>query len=582
MIGFSDLLLKTPLNDTQVQYLNYINESGNSLLNIINDILDFSKIESGKLELFIDKYNIYDLANQVVNVILYQAQRKDLELLLNIEQGLPRTLWLDESRIKQVLINLLGNAVKFTGQGEIELKIEKLKSDDKMITIRFAVRDTGIGIPLEKQQRIFDAFTQEDSSVSKKYGGTGLGLTISNNILKYMGSNLSLTSEIGKGSVFFFDLEIPYEIEDIEDISDLEIERVLIVDDNENNRMILKHMLEYKNIKSELAANGLEAIQLLMQGERFDVILMDYHMPILSGLETIDKIKELFEKQGEITPLIVLHTSSEEHEVISSFRQDEKSYCLLKPIKSDELYTTLSRAIQYTKKDSEIPGAKVNTTQSVFLQPLIVLLADDNPVNMALNLRMMNSLTPNAKLIEAVNGQEALDQCKKEVFDLILMDVQMPVMDGIEATKLIRLLPNYTSVPIIGVTAGNITGEKDKCLDSGMSDFLPKPLRQDDLLNMLKKYLDNENGERVKDEVAIEEYLNMEMLNEQIGDDEGFKTFFLNLVIQELAQSSEKIKQIVEERNIEAAKTFLHKLKGTSGTAGLFKLAQLATDWEKI
>jgi len=581
VIGFSDLLLKTPLNDTQVQYLNYINESGNSLLNIINDILDFSKIESGKLELFIDKYNIYDLANQVVNVVLYQAQRKDLELLLNIEQGLPRIVLLDESRIKQVLINLLGNAVKFTGQGEIELKIEKLKSDEKMITVRFSVRDTGIGIPLEKQQRIFDAFTQEDSSVSKKYGGTGLGLTISNNILKYMGSNLSLTSEIGVGSVFFFDLEVPYEIEDIDDISDLEIERVLIVDDNENNRMILKHMLEYKNIKSELAANGLEAIQLLMQGERFDVILMDYHMPILSGLETIDKIKELFKKQGEITPLIVLHTSSEEHEVISSFRQDEKSYCLLKPIKSDELYTTLSRAIQYTKKDSEIPVAKVNTTQSVFLQPLKVLLADDNPVNMALNLRMMNSLTPNAKLIEAVNGQEALDQCKKEVFDLILMDVQMPVMDGIEATKLIRLLPNYTSVPIIGVTAGNITGEKDKCLDSGMSDFLPKPLRQDDLLNMLKNYLDDENAEKVKDEVAIEEYLNMEMLHEQIGDDEGFKTFFLNLVIQELAQSSEKIKQIVEERNIEAAKAFLHKLKGTSGTAGLFKLAQLASDWEK-
>jgi CheY-like chemotaxis protein len=203
---------------------------------------------------------------------------------------------------------------------------------------------------LEKQQRIFDAFTQEDSSVSKKYGGTGLGLTISNNILKYMGSNLSLTSEIGKGSVFFFDLEIPYEIEDLDDIADLEIERVLIVDDNENNRMILKHMLEYKNIRSELAANGLEAIQLLMQGERFDVILMDYHMPILSGLETIDKIKELFNKQGKMIPLIVLHTSSEEHEVISSFRQDEKSYCLLKPIRSDELYTTLSRAIQYTKK----------------------------------------------------------------------------------------------------------------------------------------------------------------------------------------------------------------------------------------
>ena len=174
VIGFSDLLLKTPLNEMQTQYLNYINESGESLLSIINDILDFSKIESGKMELLIDKSNIYDMVSQVVNVILYQSQRKNIELLLNIEQGLPKTLCLDESRVKQVLINLLGNAVKFTEQGEIELKVEKLEIVDENITLRFAVRDTGIGIPLDKQKRIFDAFTQEDSSVSKKYGGTGV------------------------------------------------------------------------------------------------------------------------------------------------------------------------------------------------------------------------------------------------------------------------------------------------------------------------------------------------------------------------------------------------------------------------
>ena len=292
VIGFSDLLLKSPLNDVQTQYLNYINESGNSLLNIINDILDFSKIESGKLELYVDKYNIYDLASQVVNVVLYQAQRKDIELLLNIEQGLPKTIWIDESRIKQVLINLLGNAVKFTEQGEIELKIQKLQSKEHKIKLRFSVRDTGIGIPEDKQQRIFDAFTQEDSSVSKKYGGTGLGLTISNNILKYMGSQLSLTSEMGAGSVFYFDIEIPYELDNLDELEDLDVGRVLIVDDNENNRMILNHMLSYKNIESEMAANGLEAIQLLMKGEKFDVILMDYHMPVLSGLETIEKIKD--------------------------------------------------------------------------------------------------------------------------------------------------------------------------------------------------------------------------------------------------------------------------------------------------
>ena len=579
VIGFSDLLLRSPLNDVQTQYLNYINESGNSLLNIINDILDFSKIESGKLELYVDKYNIYDLASQVVNVVLYQAQRKDIELLLNIEQGLPKTIWIDESRIKQVLINLLGNAVKFTEQGEIELKIQKLQSKDHKIKLRFSVRDTGIGIPEDKQQRIFDAFTQEDSSVSKKYGGTGLGLTISNNILKYMGSQLSLTSEIGTGSVFYFDLEIPYEFDNLDELEDLDVGRVLIVDDNENSRMILNHMLSYKNIESEMAANGLEAIQLLMKGEKFDVILMDYHMPVLSGLETIEKIKELFNKQGEMTPLIVLHTSSEEHEVISSFRQNERSYCLLKPIKSHELYNTLQRAVQYTKKGEQLVERKEEMI--IFTQPLKVLLVDDNPVNMALNERIMSLLTPNAELLEAVDGKLALDACKEKQFDLILMDVQMPIMDGIEATKNIRLLPNYAQVPIIGVTAGNILGEKEKCLNAGMSDFLTKPLRQDELFEMLKKYIEVSSEEKNEENLITEDYLNMDMLKSQIGEDEDFKTFFLNLVLQELKQSEEKCKKLLESRDLEMAKAFLHKLRGTSATSGLYKLSELSLKWEK-
>lgn len=579
VIGFSDLLLKTPLNETQTQYLNYINESGNSLLSIINDILDFSKIESGKLELHIDRYNVYELANQVINIVLYQAQRKDLELLLNIEQGLPKQIFIDESRIKQVLINLLGNAVKFTEQGEIEFKIEKLKRTEDKITLRFSVRDTGIGIPSEKQQRIFDAFTQEDSSVSKKYGGTGLGLTISNNILNYMGSKLSLESEMGKGSVFYFDIEIPYEeTDDTDEAEIIEIGRVLIVDDNQNNRTIIQHMLAYKNIPSETAANGLEAIQLLMNGERFDTILMDYHMPILSGLETIEKIKELFIKQGEMIPLIVLHTSSEENEVISSFRQNEKSYCLLKPIKSDELYATLKRAVQYSQKEPEKTAAVSNKEIQTFAQSLTVLLADDNPVNRALNQKMMHNLSPNAQQIEVENGAEALEKCINQHFDLILMDVQMPVMDGMEATKKIRLLPDYSQVPIIGVTAGNVAGEKEKCLAAGMTDFLPKPLRQAELLAMLQKYIDLEKKSTPLD---IDAYLDQKMLQEQMGEDENFKEFFLNLVLQELEHAKENLDLIVQEKDVEKTKAFLHKLKGTSGTAGLFQLAQVAMGWEQ-
>lgn len=581
VIGFSDLLLKTPLNEIQTQYLNYINESGENLLTIINDILDFSKIESGKMDLIIDKSNVYDLVSQVINVILYQSQKKNIELLLNIEPGLPKTLWLDESRLRQILINLLGNAVKFTEHGEIELKVEKLNIDDKNISLRFSVRDTGIGIPVEKQRHIFDAFTQENSSISKRYGGTGLGLTISNNILGYMGSHLSLNSAPQKGSVFFFDIEVPYEISENNNDEELKIQKALVVDDNEANRVILQHMLAYKNIESKLAANGMEALQILLTGERFDVILMDYHMPIISGLETIEKIKELFSEKNEISPLIVLHTSSEEHDVINSFKQEDKSYFLLKPIKSDELYKTLKTAVENNVKEVHLVETQ-EKEQAVFTSDLRVLLVDDNPVNMVLNNKMMKSIAPDAKLTEAVNGLEALEQCSLQRFSVVLMDVQMPVMDGMEATRKIRLLPEYQNVPIIGVTAGTIKGEKEKCLESGMNDFLPKPLRQNDLLEMLKKYISGNNNINDKTSAETEKYLNISLLKEHMGeeDDEDFKMMFLNLVINELTQAEDNLKLAASEKNADELKKILHKLKGTAGTAGLVKLAETALNWE--
>lgn len=576
VIGFSDLLMKTPLTELQLQYLHYINESGNSLLNIINDILDFSKIESGKLELFVDKHNVYDLVNQVINVILYQAQRKGIELLLNIEQGLPEYIWVDEVRIKQIMINLLGNAVKFTESGEIELKVQKRKLEDNKLTLRFSVRDTGIGIPKDKQQRIFDAFTQEDSSVSKKYGGTGLGLTISNNLLRYMGSKLSLESELGKGSTFYFDIDVSFESETkSQDDEPLPVKNVLIVDDNENNRIILAHMLSYKGIECVMAENGMEALQILMKGDRFDMILMDYHMPVFSGLETIDKIKDLFNKQGEAVPLVVLHTSSEEHEVINSYRKEEASFCLLKPIKSNELYEMI-RQIMLQHKESKLEKS-IAENDNTFSKKARVLIADDNPVNMALNLHIMQAIMPNAIITEVVNGDEAIEACLHEKYDLILMDVQMPQMDGIEATRRIRHLDGYQETPIIGITAGNVLGEREKCLESGMSGFLPKPVRQKDLHEVLQQFVDKNETPTIEEK----DYLNLEALKEQMGDDESFMSYFLNLVITEITQANDVIKENIIKYDVAALAKSLHKLRGTSSTAGLFKLSDSASKLEK-
>ncbi len=454
-------------------------------------------------------------------------------------------------------------------------------SEDDKLKLRFSVRDTGIGIPFEKQQRIFDAFTQEDSSVSKRYGGTGLGLTISNNLLKYMGSKLCLTSELDKGSDFYFELEMSYEEGEIEEDDELALKRVLVVDDNTTNRTIIQHMLTYKKIESVLAENGLAALQLLMSGERFDVILMDYHMPILSGLETIEKIKELYYKQEESIPLIVLHTSSEEHDVISAFRQEERSFCLLKPIRSEELYVTLRRAIQQSKADLEF-GKQVASENSatVYEQRARVLLADDNSVNMALNKRIMNLIMPNADLIAVSNGKDAVYQCMDNHFDLILMDVQMPEMDGVEATQEIRLLEGYQDIPIIGITAGNIRGERERCLEAGMSDFLPKPLRQQELHAVLQNFIETIAIEE-ENEMDMEGRLDIQALAERIDDDPSFKSFFLNLVIKELEHASTQIKSARAADDSQHMRIVLHKLRGTTSTAGLIKLAKLTAELEK-
>lgn len=581
VIGFSDLLLKTPLNEIQQQYLNYIHESGNSLMHIINDILDFSKIESGKLELYIDKFRLDDIGDQVINVVLYQAQRKNIELLLNVQQDLPVFVWIDEARIKQVLMNLLGNAVKFTDAGEIELKIQLVKINDEKATLRFAVRDTGIGIPKHKQQRIFDAFTQEDSSVSKRYGGTGLGLTISNNILKYMNSSLHLKSEPGLGSVFYFDIEVDYENSHVSEEQSIDLEKVLVVDDNDKNRIILQQMLSFKNIQADLAANGLEAIQLLMKGNVYDAILMDYHMPILSGLETIEKIKSLFSKQDQKTPLIILHTSSEEQEVISNMRREENSFCLLKPIKSNELYRMLHKATREIEIASE--SLKVNTIQNErILEKINVLIADDNPVNMALNVKIMSEMVPNATLVQAEDGAQAVNQCHKQNFDLILMDIQMPLLDGLEATKIIRSFSKFTSIPIIGITAGNVVAEKQNSLSVGMSELLAKPMKQDDLFTLLKKYFKVSTIDQEYDKQFITNQVDISVLESQFSGDDIFKNYFLELLSTELNKSLQQIKSLENQYNEQATFQFLHKLKGTAGMSGLKILLERVIHWEMI
>lgn len=488
VIGFTDLVLKTSLTETQLQYLSIVNQSGIALLGIINDILDFSKIEAGKLELDIGKCDIYEIACQATDIITYPIQNKGLEMLLNLSPDLPRFIWTDAIRLKQILINLLGNASKFTESGEVELKIEVLSFTSDQTSIRFEIRDTGIGIPENKQEKIFEAFSQEDYSITKKYGGTGLGLTISNRLLGLMGTHLELESSPGVGSCFHFELNVkstPGEAVARKDIS--LVKNALIVDDNDHNRIILTEMLQLKNIKATLAKNGFEALQKLADGGRYDVIIMDYHMPYMDGLETIRKIRESFFSTGEEQAIVLLYSSSDDEKVIKAC-EELKVHCrLVKPVKMLDLYDTLSRLNQ---KENNLPAIPVqNTGVQSTDAGLVILIAEDNPINMLLMKTVLRRLVPNVSFLEALNGYEAVVYCEVEAPDLILMDIQMPVMNGYEATTKIRALPQNEYIPIIAVTASSLKSEKKRCIDAGMDDLVMKPFVEKTIFEALNRWL---------------------------------------------------------------------------------------------
>ena len=578
VIGFTDILLKTKLSQIQHQYLTVVNQSANALLSTINDILDFSKIEAGKLELDVDKYDLYEMGCQATDIITYQAQKKGLEILLNIAAGLPRFIWADAVRLKQVLVNLLGNAAKFTDKGEIELKIAAITDTSKeQVTFRFEVRDTGIGIKAERQQKIFESFSQEDASTTKKYGGTGLGLTISNSLLGLMGSRLHVKSSPGEGSIFYFDLTLhtqkgdPVSYENIE-----QVKRVLIVDDNLHNREILKQMLLFKNIVSDEAANGFEALQLLAKKEHeYDVILMDYHMPHMDGLETIRKIRESNTAAGKHL-IIVLHSSSDDETILRACEELEVDFRLVKPIKMQEMYNALSRALkaEQVKEAEQQTDGTVNNTE-VFT----VLIAEDNEVNMLLAKTVIKRIAPNARIVEAVNGAVAIAQYQYTHPDLILMDIQMPEMNGYEATRAIRQLTGGADVPIVALTAGNVKGEKEKCMAAGMNDFVAKPFVEESIRMVFDTWITKKAGIPalpVSKPATADPHFDIHTIRKYLGDEEEIIREMLMLTKSEIKKTIALLEKQVADQQLPGMNAIGHKLYGTAATAGLATLAALA------
>ena len=587
IIGFTDLVLKTELDPTQSQYLSIVNNSANALLSIINDILDFSKIEAGKLELDIERFDIFEMASQTADIISYQAQSRHLEMLLNISLDLPRFIFADEVRLRQVLINLLGNAVKFTEVGEIELKIEPLGPvEEDQIKIRFEVRDTGIGIKKEMQEKIFEAFSQEDGSTTKKYGGTGLGLTISNKLLELMDSKLQLKSKPGKGSKFYFDINVKIgegEADIFENID--QIKNALVVDDNFNNRTIIKQMLKLKEIEIEEAANGYEALQMLDKGNRYDVILMDYHMPYMDGLETISKIRNNPDETINDHPIVLLYSSSDDETVLKACHELKVAHRLVKPIKMQDLYNILSKLHKV-----EIPDEQHHeeTGFDNFEKAFTILIAEDNQINMFLAKTILKRILPNATILEAPNGQVALKMYQDKNPDLIIMDIQMPILNGYEVTTAIRNKEYHGKrVPILALTAGNVKGEKEKCIQLGMDDFISKPVVEETLAQVLSQYLplnSNEklNGSSSTPEIPQTERFDISVLEGYVNNDPNLMKVFIDITLKELENSKIELLDSLAHQNLQDFNAAGHKLKGTASSAGLNWLYEIGLEIENM
>ena len=489
VIGFSDLLMKTKLNESQTQYMAIVNQSANSLLDIINDILDFSKIEAGKLKLVIERTDILNLTSQIADVVTYQVHQKKIEMLLNISTDLPRFIWADAVRLRQILVNLLGNAVKFTQSGEVEFKVELIKKGSDESTFRFSVRDTGIGIDPKNIDKIFKAFEQEDVSTTRKFGGTGLGLSIVNKLLELMnGSSLQVISNLGQGSIFYFDVSFKTEEGEPIERHDLTfIKNILVVDDNKNNRLIVQEMLRTINIATEFAEDGIEAIMKLKENKKYDVIIMDYHMPDMDGIETIRNIRKNLKPEDQ--PIILLSSSSDDESVQLACVELGVNQYLIKPIKIQQLFDSLANVFNKTNK--VLIEEKLTTVVATGLSPHIIkiLVADDNDVNLLLANAIIKKILPNADIYQAHDGLEAISLFIKEKPAFIFMDVQMPELNGYEAATEIRKLNEGSNIPIIALTAGTVMGEKERCLDSGMNAYISKPFTKEAIETVLKKYL---------------------------------------------------------------------------------------------
>ena len=591
IIGMTDLALDTELSSEQREYLTMVRSSSEALLGFINDILDFSKIEAGKLEIENATFSLFDCIESALRPIALRAQQKGLELNWTVAPGIPEWLHGDPMRLRQILINLVGNAVKFTKEGEVTVRAEiGHAAAENAPQIRFVVSDTGIGISPEKSEKIFEAFSQADASTTREFGGTGLGLSISNRLVSLMGGKIWVKSTVGKGTQFFFALPLseapsPEETTAAQDSALLQNRRVLVVDDHEINRRLLALLLPRWGLRVELAEDGFEALAKVeashTSGGAFSLILLDKNMPRLSGLETAQRIRRI---AGGSSAAILFLSSSARLEDRELIEQLGVACTLGKPIQRAELRQAMAAAVSGTRA-RRLTRSKVAVAAPE--RNLNVLLVEDNAVNQKLAIRLLEKMGHCVTL--AANGKEALDRLAAECFDLVLMDIQMPVMGGIEAAQQIRQAEATRGgrTPILAMTAHALKDDKEKCLAAGMDGYISKPIRTELLRAEIARLTSRDFHTAVTSHPANKEgsmktRLNVPDLLGRVENDKQLLKDLVDIFRADLPRYVRALEAAVEAVNPAEVARSAHGLKGMLANMAAPQAAAAAAHLERL
>jgi two-component system sensor histidine kinase/response regulator len=573
ILGMLELALDTELSRNQRDYVTTARSSAESLVDIINDILDFSKIEAGHLALDSSRFRLGESIADTISTLGHRADQKELEFSLEIAPDVPDALIGDVGRLRQVIINLVGNAIKFTETGGVRLRIELASRMEERTVLHFFVADTGIGIQPENQERVFEAFQQADASTTRQYGGTGLGLAISSRIIALMGGRVGLTSEIGKGSVFDFTADFGIQSEDTiqESVPHTRLSnlRALVVDDNATNLRILDGILRSWGMRVTLAASGSEALKILsgtdQSDDAFSLILADARMPSMDGFDLVRRIRETPSlKAATVLMLTSVHTTED------VARADElgiSSY-LIKPVRRSALLSVITESLVGSPGFREEPVSPLSRATSG--KSLKVLVAEDNPVNRKLAASILQRAGHDAILV--TNGKEAVEAVTRERFDVVLMDVQMPVMGGFEATRLIREAEASSGrrTPIIAVTAHAMKGDREDCFAAGMDGFAPKPIQSAKLLEMLDR-LGSESTPAVTARAESADNTDPAILDEVglmkiVSGNQALAGELAGLFLEDLAPRVTEITAAVDGRDAERLRMGAHALAGSALT----------------